>query len=215
MLYELSNEVEKVAISLIKQFHSDLGPKKIVYVTAERKDKGTGESQAQMRKGKPVFADAKIIGGLNAFLVSGEARTDENGPVPFVCIVVSKHAWNYLKPKQREGMLDEQLCRLDYDTESGRPTILDYDAKAFTLNVKRFGAWNDDLAGFLKHADEFPLFAELDESVTEAPKAKVQKAAAGAGNGNGAEKEPDPPKATGVRDMRRDVANRRTGRAAH
>ena len=182
MQYELSNEVEKVANSLIKQFHSDLASEKIVFVTQERKDKSTGKSQAQMRKGKPVFADVKVVGGLNAFLVSGEARTDENGPVPFVCMVVSRHAWNYLKPKQREGMIDEQLCRLDYDTESGRPTVLDYDAKAYVANLKRFGAWNDDLESLLKHADEFPLFADLDESVTGV---KVQKAAAGAAAGNG------------------------------
>ena len=186
MQYEISSEVEKVANSLIKQFHPELSSKDIKYVTQERKDKGTGEAQAQMRKGKPVFADVKIVGGLNAFLCSGEDRTDENGPVAFPVLVVSRHAWNMFNPKAREAMIDEQLCRLDYNAETGRPSVLDHDAKVFTLNIKRFGAWHEDLERFLTAAQDFPLFKELDESVTEEkPKVKVQKATAG--NGHAAE----------------------------
>jgi len=194
MQYELSSEVEKVANSLIKQFHPELASKDIKYVTQERKDKGTGEAQAQMRKGKPVFADVKIVGGLNAFLVSGEDRTDENGPVAFPVLVVSRHAWNMFSPKAREAMLDEQLCRIDYNTETGRPSVLDHDAKVFTLNVKRFGAWHEDLERFLTAAQEFPLFKDLDEAVTQ-PKAKVVKASAGNGKivDPDADK-PEPPK---------------------
>jgi hypothetical protein len=180
MQYELSKEVEKVAERLIKQFHDELKGKDIRYVTQEKKDDKTGQSVAQMRKGRPVLADIKVVGGLNAFLCSGEERTDLNGPIPFAVMVVSKHAWNLLKPKQREAMLDEQLCRLDYDSETGKPTVGDYDVHAITLNAKRFGAWNDDLDRFLTAAQDFPLFRELDEAVTE-PKPKVVKASAGTG----------------------------------
>lgn len=186
MEYELSNEVEKIANKLIKQFHDELKPKKIVYVTQTRKDKETGEAQAQMRKGRPVLADIKIVGGLNAFLVSGEARTDENGPVPFAVMVVSKHAWNKLKPKQREAMIDEQLSRLVYDDETGRPSLEGYDLEAMTLNVKRFGAWNHDLDRFLKLADEFPLFADLDDlPPTASEEAKQQAKILKGGNAEG------------------------------
>ncbi len=167
MQYELSSEVEKVANSLIRQFHDELKGKKIVFVSQEKKDDKTGQSVAQMRKGRPVLADIKVVGGLNAFLVSGEARTDLNGPTPFAVMVVSKHAWNLLQPKQREAMLDEQLCRLDYDTETGKPTLVDFDVHAMTLNAKRFGAWNEDLDRFLTAAQDFPLFKELDEAVTD------------------------------------------------
>lgn len=163
MEYEVSQEVEKLANQLIKQYHSELVPKNIIYVTQTRKDKETGEAQAQMRKGKPVLADIKVVSGLNAFLASGDVRTDANGPVPFAVMVVSKHAWNALNPKQREAMIDDQLCRLDYDDETGRPTVIDYDVAAFTLNVKRFGAWNHDLDTFLNAAKEFPLFKDLDD----------------------------------------------------
>ena len=211
MQYERSEEVRNVAAKLIGSFHSELAPKEIVYVFQERKDKGTGESQAQMRKGKPVLADVKVIGGLNAFLCSGEARTDENGPTPFACVVVSKHAWNLLKPKQREAMLDEQLCRLDYDEASGRPSILDYDANVFVQNMRRFGAWSEDLQTLMNAASEFPLFKDLEETET---KPKVQKAAAG-GNGKAVDSpvETSAP-ATDLPSLKSDVAKKRGGRGA-
>lgn len=203
MQYEISQEVAKVAKDLIGRFHSQLGPKEIVFVFQIRKDKSTGESQAQMRKGKPVLADVKVIGGLNAFLCSGEARTDENGPTPFACVVVSKHAWNLLKPKQREAMIDEQLCRLDYDAETGRPTILDYDANVFVQNMRRFGAWSEDLQTLMNAASEFPLFEEIEKQ-----EIKVKKAAAGNG------KAVDPPveasaPAPDLPSLKSDVAKKR------
>ncbi len=118
MEYEISQEAEKVARRLINQNHADLKSKDIRYVMQIRKDAETGEAQAQMRKGKPIFADVKVVGGLNAFLISGEARTDSNGPAPIAVVLLSNYAWNKFTPKQREACLDEQLCRLDYDLET-------------------------------------------------------------------------------------------------
>lgn len=207
MQYEISSEAGKVAKDLIKQFHPDLTSKTIRYVMQTRKDAETGEAQQQMRKGKPVFADVKLVGGLNAFLISGEARTDANGPTPIAVVVLSNFAWNKFSAKQREACLDEQLCRLDYNLETGRPTILDFDAAVMTLNVKRFGAWHEDLDKFLTAAKDFPLFKDLDESVTEAP--KVKKAAAGAGNG----KTEEPPKSD-LGSIKDQVAKKR-GRVTH
>jgi hypothetical protein len=193
MEYELSQEAGKVAKHLIKQFHPDLGPKDIRYVMQIRKDAETGEAQQQMRKGKPVFADVKVVGGLNAFLISGEARTDSNGPTPIAVVVLSNYAWNKFNEKQREACLDEQLCRLDYNLETGRPTILDYDATVMTLNVKRFGAWHEDLQKMFEATKEMPLLQLMEE--TEPEKPKVKKAAAGATfdgpvSGNGKETTP-------------------------
>lgn len=191
--YERSNEIEKMARGIIKQHHPDLASKNIVYVFQEKKEKETGESKAQMRKGKPVFADIKVIGGLNAFLVSGEARTDENGPTPFAVMIVSKHAWNSLKPEYREAMIDEQLCRVDYDIETGRPSIIAYDVNAFSLNVRRYGAWHNDLATFLKVAKQYPLFEDLENQPEPQPVEQTASAEAKQQakvlKGNGAEKQ--------------------------
>ena len=177
MQYELSSEVEKVAKTVIKDHLTDLKSKKIVFVTQEKKDDKTGIAVAQMRKGKPIIGDIKLVSGLNAFLASGVDRTDHNGPTPFPALVISRHAWNLLNDEQRKAFVHQQLNRLSYDVDTGKPTLIDYDVREFSIIAKLYGAWNDDLDTFLKAAKEFPLFADLEE----APKAKVVKAAAGNG----------------------------------
>lgn len=185
MQYEISTEVEKVAKVVIKEHLQELGSKKIVYVTQEKKDDKTGVAVAQMRKGKPILGDIKIIGGLNAFLASGEDQTDHNGPAPFPCLVVSRHAWNLLKPEQRKAFVHQQLNRLDYDDETGKPSLIDYDVKEFSVIAKLYGDWNDDLSTFFKAAKQYPLF----ETEAQPPAAKVVKGGNGhvdaKANGNG------------------------------
>ncbi len=224
MEYEISSEAEKVARHLIKKDHRDLESKDIRYVVQIRKDAETGEAQQQMRKGKPVFADVKVVGGLNAFLISGEARTDSNGPTPIAVVLISNFAWTKFNQKQREACLDEQLCRLDYDLETGRPTVLAFDATVMTLNVKRYGAWHEDLARMFDASKEMPLFELIkDEAPATASAEAKQQAKILKGNGNGKEKENgkveqkvDTPTPGGdlIADIKKEVARRRGGRAA-
>jgi hypothetical protein len=184
MQYELSNEVEKVANAVIKEHLTDLASKRIVYITQEKKDDKTGVAVAQMRKGKPIIGDVKLVGGLNAFLASGEARTDHNGPTPFAVLVVSRYAWDELKPEQRKAWTHQQLNRLDYNVDTGKPSILDYDIKEFSVIAKLYGAWNDDLSLFLKTAKQHPLFEDLDSEVAaDKGTPKIVKAGDFAGNG--------------------------------
>lgn len=221
MQYERSAELEKVANQLIKSHINELGSKNIVYVFQEKKDDKTGVAVAQMRKGKPIVADIKIIGGLNAFLASGETRTDHNGPTPFACLVVSRHAWNLLSAEQRKAALHQQLCRLDYDLDTGKPSLIDYDVKEMSVIAKLYGAWNDDLATFLKVAKQHPLFEDLDNMpdapgpVTASEEAKAQARVLKGGNGkdNGKVDE-SKPVATGVTDLKKEVARRRGGAQA-
>lgn len=223
MQYEISDDVERVANKVIKDHLSDLGNKKIVYITQEKKDDKTGVAVAQMRKGKPIVADIKIIGGLNAFLASGVDRTDHNGPTPFPCLVVSRHAWNLLKPEQRKAAVHQQLCRLDYDIDTGKPSLVEYDVKEMSVIAKIYGAWNDDLATFLKVAKQHPLFEDLENQPATQP--VEQSAATGNGKatkvvkpGNGPTVEKPPVETTksgnGVRDLKQEVARRRGGARA-
>jgi hypothetical protein len=187
MQYSLAHDVEDVAKKVIREHHDDLKSKDIVYVFQEKKDEKTGMSVAQMRKGKPILGDLKVVSGMNAFLVSGEEQTDFNGPMPFVVMVVSKYAWNLLKPEQRKAWVDQQFCRLEYDLESGKPSIADYDVKEMTLIAKRYGAWSDDLTAFFKAAKQYPLFEEGETQPTAASPRVVK-----AGNGKA-----EAPKANG------------------
>lgn len=213
MQYELAKEVDKIAKRLIREDFNDLDSKKIVCVFETKKDKND-QAVAQMRKGRAKGADVKIIGGLNAFLISGEEATDVNGPDALVVVTVSKHAWTGWTPEQRVAAIDAQLCKLDFDTETGRPTLIDFDVQAHTRNVKKYGAWNRDLNYFFEAAKQAPLFeglleivevAEQTASADAKQQAKVLK-----GNGNGAEKvEPEKSKATGLRELKNTVAQKR------
>jgi hypothetical protein len=217
MQYEISAEVEKVAKGVIKEHLTDLKSKKIVYVTMDKKDDKTGNSVAQMRKGKPIIGDMKLVGGLNAFLASGETRTDYDGPTPFAVLVVSRLAWEKLSVEQRRAWVHQQLNRLDYNIDTGKPTLIDFDVKEFSIIAKLYGAWNDDLGLFLKTAKEHPLFDDLDsrsfEPVVEEVGAE-EKAPKVVKAGNGAadhvEEAPEAAKPADLPSIKEHVAKKRS-----
>lgn len=218
MQYEISAEVEKVAKGVIKDHLTDLKSKKIVYVTQDKKDDKTGNSVAQMRKGKPIIGDIKLVGGLNAFLASGETRTDYDGPTPFAVLVVSRLAWEKLSTEQRRAWVHQQLNRLDYNLDTGKPSLIEFDVKEFSVIAKLYGAWNDDLGMFLKTAKEHPLFEDLDnrsfepveEETTETEPVKVVKA----GNGKVEEVNEAPPAAASLPSIKDHVAKKRGRKSA-
>lgn len=171
MQYEISSEVEKVANEVIKQHHPDLRSKTIHYLILDKKD-SDGMSVRKMSKDKTVAAEIKILTGDAAFLISGESRTDDNGPSSIVVVKVYQLPWRTLEQKTREALIDSQICRLVYDDETGAPSLVDFDAKLSNSNVARFGAWNLDIERLQNAMKDLPLFEENG-------KPKVQKAAAG------------------------------------
>lgn len=180
--YELSREVERVADKVIKQHHPDLMSKKVYYVIVDKKD-SDGVSVAKFSKGHQIPAEIKVINGDAAFLISGETSTDDNGPLSVVLCKVYRMPWKHLKEETREALLDSQLCRIIYDDETGKPSILEYDAKVNNSNLKRYGAWNHEIERLFDATKELPLIAEIEKAETGV---KIQKAAAG--NGTTADK---------------------------
>lgn len=220
MQFELAKDAEKLAKRLIREDHNDLASKNIVFVYELKKDKND-QSVAMMRKGKQKVADVKILGGLTAFLISGEETTDINGPDAFPVVTISKHAWTQMTPEQRLAAIDAQLCKLDYDVETGRPTLIDYDVQAHTRNVKKYGAWSRNLHLFLAAAKQAPLFEHLPEIAetaevtqsTEPNAAQQAKILKGNGKDNGKADEAPKPDNNVLRDIKEEVARRR-GRPA-
>lgn len=174
MQYELSSEVAKVAEGVIKRHHPDLYSKRIHYLMLDKKD-DKGSSVSKKSKGHQVFAEIKVLSSDAAFLISGEARTDDNGPMPVVVLKVYRMPWMNLKAETREALIDSQLCRLIYDDETGRPSIEEYDAKLHNANLAHYGAWNEDIERVLKATKDLPLFEENGKPKTE-PDVKVIKA---------------------------------------
>ena len=203
MQYELSSEVEKVASKVIRQHHPDLAHKKIYYLLLDKKD-ADGMSVAKWSKGHQIAAEIKVISGDAAFLLSRESRSDDLGPESVVVVKVYSLPWrNIDKEQTREALLDSQLCRLVYDDETGKPSIMEYDAKVYGSNLKRYGAWNHEIERLFEATKELPLLEGLDKAA--AP--KVVKA-----NGNGKEAEA-PPAPAALPPITEAVAKKR-GRAA-
>lgn len=220
MQYERSAEVEKVAKTVIKEHLTDLKSKTIVYITQDKKDDKTGNSVAQMRKGKPIIGDVKLVGGLNAFLASGETRTDYDGPTPFAVLVVSRLAWEKLSAEQRKAWVHQQLNRLDYNLDTGKPSLIDFDVKEFSVIAKLYGAWNDDLGLFLKTAKEHPLFDDLDNQSFEPVEEPVETPAEApkivkAGNGQAEEVPTEAEKPADLPSIKDHVAKKRGRRPAN
>jgi len=182
MQYELSSEVAKVAEGVIKRHHPDLYSKRIHYLMLDKKD-DKGSSVSKRSKGHQVFAEIKVLSSDAAFLISGEARTDDDGPMPVVVLKVYRMPWMNLKAETREALIDSQLCRLIYDDETGRPSIADYDAKLHGANLAHYGAWNDEIQRVLKAPKDLPLFEENGKPKEQ--EVKVVKA------GNGKVVDPD------------------------
>jgi len=188
MQYELSSEVAKVAEQVIKRHHPDLYTKRIHYLMLDKKD-DKGSSVSKKSKGHQVFAEIKVLSSDAAFLISGEARTDDDGPTPVVVLKVYRMPWMNLKAETREALIDSQLCRLSYNDETGRPSIEEYDAKLHSANLAHYGAWNDEIERVLRAPKDLPLFEENGRLKT-GQEVKVVKA----GNGREAESVAEPPK---------------------
>ncbi len=209
MEYMVSDEVKKVADGVIKNYHPHLNGVDIVYLFQNKRDRATGAAVIPKSKGKPVLGVAKLVTGLNAFLVSGATRTDGDEIDPFFVLLITKPAWDRMKAKQREALVDHELCHMGIDDETGKPTLLPHDLEEFNAIVRRHGLWEEGVEAFFKAAKQIPL-------PLEAKKVAVKKAAANA-NGNGAAKAAESNgngKPSGVDELKKEVARRRGSKSA-
>lgn len=211
MEYQVADEVKKVAEPLIKNYHSHLNGAEIVYLFQNKRDRATGAAVIPKSKGRPVLGMAKLVTGLNAFLVSGATRTDGDEIDPFFVLLITKPAWDRMKAKQREALVDHELCHMGVDDETGKPTLLPHDLEEFNAVVRRHGIWQEDVEAFFKAAKQIPL-------PLEAKKAAVKKASEKNGNGKAAEAassaQSNGDKPNGVEELKKEVARRRGGSKA-
>jgi hypothetical protein len=157
MAYRLAKEAQEVADRLIAEHHAHLQG---VTVTAVFLDK------VPTSKGRQVWARAKKIGGLNAFLVFAESAwdmaghwgTDEDSPHDFFVVEVAEEAWLKLTEAGRDALIDEALCSMeieeDEETGSVRLAVVGPDVVAWREVTKRHGLWREDLEEFVRAGAE-------------------------------------------------------------
>lgn len=105
-----------------------------------------------------------VQGKLRDFFVWMCARLF--GSLPDFLIILDKAYWDECTPREREILVFHELAHamhaIDkygaqrFEKETGRPVwaIKGHDVEEFTSVVARYGAWNDDLRGFLAAANE-------------------------------------------------------------
>lgn len=208
MEYQVASDVAKVAKPLIEKYHPQLKGVRIIYLFQTQRDKKTGAPTMPLVKKRPVLGLAKLVTGLNAFLVSGATRTDGDDIQPFFVILITKYAWEKLKQSQREALVDHELCHCGIGGDEGKLTLLPHDLDEFNCIVQRHGAWEEGVEAFLNAAMESKQIA----MTFEIPKSKrpVKLIKQTPANG-GAPKDPEPEPPTGLRELKAAVRAKRGG----
>lgn len=146
--YGLSEAVENLAMQMIPIHHPHLASARIVYMYV---DKGS------QKAGKPVLGKVKKITGPMEFLLEKD----------FV-IEIALDFWNELNDSQRLALVDHLLerCYGEEEEESGEMkwSIREPDVQEFGSILRRHGAWNEGLAGFVSVAKN----VQIDEMVADA-----------------------------------------------
>ncbi len=77
--------------------------------------------------------------------------------------------------RKREALVDFFLCRMVVDPKSGAPKKRDFDVKAYSDNVGRYGAWHAELEELLQANEQYKLpLAVGDSSSTKGAKGGVR-----------------------------------------
>ncbi|QIN79622.1 hypothetical protein GBA65_15050 [Rubrobacter marinus] len=168
MSFRLARKAQEVADRLIGEHHGHLQG---VTVTAVFVDK------VPTSKGRQVWARAKKIGGLNAFLIFAESvrrfasptEAHEYGDQPHDLFVleVAEDAWSKLTEEGREALIDEALCscEIEWDEEGNtKLAVVGPDVSGFRDVVKRHGLWREDLEEFVRAGVEQLSLDAVDEA---------------------------------------------------
>lgn len=138
--------VEEVVRELIKKHHHHLERAMIVVL---------GKPTASVSGGKTNVAKAKrAMPALNALV------KDEIGEISYI-IEVGLDAWDALDQQKRRIVLDHALMHFTgLDDESGTWGLVVHDIECFTAEIQRYGAWNEDLRGFVAAIKQQSLFKD-------------------------------------------------------
>lgn len=143
-------EVGKIAEKVIRKVadHANLADES-VHIEYVWRD------EAAKKGGRVVLATMSVVTGRNAFLARGEQ-------IPFFVLEVAQNTWDLLDSKQREALVDHELCHctVEWD-EDGQVKlgIRGHDLEEFASIVRRHGFWKSDVSRFSEAVAEQLTFA--------------------------------------------------------
>lgn len=146
MEYRDAVEVKRAATGLIESHHTHLDGVRIQFVFM---------SETPQSKGKDVWARARKISGLNAFLSSEFGVQEEYAEAEtYFVIEVSEEIWDGLNTRQRKALVDHELHHCELHPEKGTPVIVGHDVTEFGDVLKRHGLWNESVKEFVEAGAE-------------------------------------------------------------
>lgn len=146
-VYSEANSVEAVAKNLIANYHAHLGTARIRFVFTDKGGK---------KGGREVGGKVKKISGVLEFLLESD-----------FLIEVAADKWQEMNPKQQEAQIDHLLecCLGEEDEETGEMlwSVREPEMQEFASILRRHGAWNTSLVGFVSVAKEIELDTIIQE----------------------------------------------------
>ena len=142
--FTYAEEVHELAARVIDKWHSGLAEARIVYLFKDVDDWNS--------KGKTVLARTCKAPEQWQFLAACD-----------VVVLVNKKVWDRLDDKQREALVDHELCHVFKDIDSkGNPkwTMVTHDVEEFSAVIQRHGLWSRDVRRFFEAAKERQMSIE-------------------------------------------------------
>lgn len=153
-----ADDVEAIASRLVKQFHPHLAGESIIYLF---------RSEHAESNGKIEFGKAKRVSGLNAYLAnrrdieemngSGDNPAEKEEAPPILLMEIAFDVWTQLSPKQREALVDHELCHF------GQDGMRSHDVEEFRDVIDRHGLWRPELELIAASIAQFKLFPSSDD----------------------------------------------------
>lgn len=141
---DAGDTVGKIASALIPNYHPELATARMMYMFVDK---------ASKKGGRPVMGKAKKITGFMEYLAEAD-----------FLIEVPLDIWNDLSEAARTALVDhllESCTGVEGDDGTMKWTGREPDVQEYSTILDRYGAWNEQLVGFVSVAKRVQL--DLDE----------------------------------------------------
>lgn len=139
--YSEAESVKAISGGLIANFHPELATARFRFIFVD---------QASSKGGIDVLGKTRKISGSLEYLLE----------LDFL-IEIAEDKWADLSQEQRKALIDHLLerCTGEEDEKTGEMKwkIREPDVQEFATILRRYGAWNDQLAGFVSVAQEIQV----------------------------------------------------------
>lgn len=154
-VYSDAQTVEAVAKGIVPNFHAHLATARIRYIFVDKAGKKGGQEQ---------YGKVQKLSGALEYLLESDFLVE-----------VAEPKWSELTPEQQKALTDHLLERLwgEEDDKTGEMkwTLREPDVQEFATILRRHGAWNAALTGFVSVAQSI----QLDEIVQEETELNVDE----------------------------------------